>query len=123
MWEGDESLVLVLDEWSEHNEATDCDVVMTLARGDNHGSPEDAHQRGVDGVSVVDIHVVPAALGGEVAEAQPERRIRAATQGHGMELRASTSLRDTAIILDTLRKWKRSRVFMSPGSSRQVDKH
>lgn len=41
-------------------------------------SPEDSDQRGVNGVSVVDVHVVPAALSSEVAEAQPQHGIRAA---------------------------------------------
>lgn len=38
-------------------------------------SPEDGDQRGVNGVSVVDVHVVPAALCGKVVEAQPQHRI------------------------------------------------
>lgn len=41
-------------------------------------SPEDSSQGGIDGVPVVDVHVVPAALGGKVIEAQPECRVRAA---------------------------------------------
>lgn len=45
---------------------------------DSRRSPEDSDQRGVNGVSVVDVHVVPAALRGEVAEAQPQHGIRAA---------------------------------------------
>ncbi len=43
-------------------------------------SPEHGDQRGVNGVSVVDVHVVPAALGGEVVEAQPEHRVRTERQ-------------------------------------------
>ena len=45
------------------------------------GSPEHSNQRGVNGVSIVDVHVVPAALCGKVIEAQPEHCIRAARQG------------------------------------------
>lgn len=44
-------------------------------------SPEHSNQRGVNGVSIVDVHVVPAALCGKVIEAQPEHCIRAARQG------------------------------------------
>lgn len=44
-------------------------------------SPEDGDEGGVDGVAVVDVHVVPAALGGEVVEAQPQHRVRTETQG------------------------------------------
>lgn len=41
-------------------------------------SPEDRDQWGVNRVSVVDIHVVPAALCGKVLEAQPQHCIRTA---------------------------------------------
>lgn len=34
----------------------------------SRSSPEDSNQRGVNGVSVVDVHVVPAALCGKVVE-------------------------------------------------------
>lgn len=43
-------------------------------------SPEDGDERGVDGVAVVDVHVVPAALGGEVVEAQPQHCVGTETQ-------------------------------------------
>lgn len=43
-------------------------------------SPEDGDERGVDGVAIVDVHVVPAALGGEVVEAQPQHCVRTETQ-------------------------------------------
>lgn len=43
-------------------------------------SPEDGDERGVDGVAIVDVHVVPAALGGEVVEAQPQHRVGTETQ-------------------------------------------
>ena len=39
-------------------------------------SPEDGHHGGEDRVSVVDIHVIPAALCGKVVEAQPQNRVR-----------------------------------------------
>lgn len=43
-------------------------------------SPEDGDERGVDGVAIVDVHVVPAALGGEVVEAEPQHCVRTDTQ-------------------------------------------
>ena len=36
------------------------------------GSPKHSDEGSVDGVPVVDVQVVPAALGGKVVEAQPE---------------------------------------------------
>lgn len=44
-------------------------------------SPEDSNQRGVNGVSIIDVHVVPAALCGKVIEAQPENCIRTGRRG------------------------------------------
>lgn len=49
-----------------------------------HLSPEDSDQRGVDGVSVKDVHVVPTAFCGEVVEAQPQHRVgTAGERAHG----------------------------------------
>lgn len=42
-------------------------------------TPEDGNQWSVNGVSIKHVHVVPAALGGEVIEAEPQHSVRAAT--------------------------------------------
>lgn len=57
-----------------------CVPSCSRTNGKSRGSPEDGDQRGVDGVSVVDVHVVPAALCGKVVEAQPQHRVRTAGQ-------------------------------------------
>ena len=44
--------------------------------------PEGGQQRGVDGVSIVDVNVVPAALRSEVVEPQSEDGVGPATQTH-----------------------------------------
>lgn len=44
-------------------------------------SPEHSNQRGVNGVSIIHVHMVPAALCGKVIEAQPEYCIRTDRQG------------------------------------------
>lgn len=43
--------------------------------------PEDSNQRGINGVSIIDVHMVPAALCGKVIETQPQYRIRAGRRG------------------------------------------
>ena len=52
-------------------------ISPAVIQSDRQLSPEDGNQRGVDRVSVIDVHVVPAALGGKMIEAQPEHCIRA----------------------------------------------
>lgn len=43
--------------------------------------PEDSNQRGINGVSIIDVHMVPAALCGKVIETQPQYCIRARRRG------------------------------------------
>lgn len=79
-------------------------------------SPEDSDQRGVNGVSVVDVHVVPAALCGEVAEAQPQHGIRAAGERAQSEQTHIWWIQTTFILNDILYDWQvhgLSTVFIS----------
>lgn len=51
-------------------------IAPAVIQSDRQLSPEGSNQGGVDRVSVIHVHVVPAALGGKVIEAQPEHCIR-----------------------------------------------
>lgn len=69
-------------------------------------SPEDSDQRGVNGVSVVDVHVVPAALCGEVAEAQPQHSIRAAGERAQREQTHIWWIQTTFILHNIVYDWQ-----------------
>lgn len=56
-------------------------------------SPEYCNQRCIDGVSIVDVHVVPATFRGKMVEAQPEHSVWAGGQNieHGLKRAAEVT--------------------------------